>query len=226
MDEIRLSAEKRIGTGKGTSRQLRMKGFIPGVLYGPEVEPFSLSLNNKELAALMRTGNSSRKLIDLLVNGENDSRKVIIRDLQRDPVSGDFKHVDLYQVSMKKKLTVPVRIHLIGTPEGVKLGGILQHIIREIEVECLPTDIPDRIDLDVSSLMIGDVIHVSELSLEKVEILDNPKRTIVTVVPPTVIKTAAETAAEAGVVEGEEVAEGEGEGTAEGEEKKEDEGKE
>lgn len=220
MDEIKLIAERRDGVGKGTARKLRARGLMPGVVYGPETEAQPVSINIKELAALLRAQGGTGKLIDLNLNNEKEPRKVIIRELQREPVTGGYEHVDFYQVSMKKKLNMTVRVHLTGTPEGVKLGGILQHILRDLEIACLPIDIPDRIELDVSKLEIGDSIHVSHIQLDKVDILTPPVRTIVTVVPPTVIKVAEAAAGEG--AEGE-AAEGEAaEGAAEGEEKKEE----
>jgi len=235
MEEIKLTATKREGTGKGDARKLRTTGFIPGILYGPEIDPAPISVNALELSAMYRQQGTSSRLINLNFDGENNDRMVIIREIQRDPVKGTLRHVDMYQVSMTKKLNITSRITLVGTPAGVKLGGILQHIIRDIEISCLPTDIPDKIEVDVSELEIGDSIHVSDISLDKVEILIAPQRTIATVVPPTVVKTAAEEAAEAAEAEGEELAEGEegaegeakpeGEGEAKADEKK-DEGKE
>ena len=219
MEDIKLIAERRDGVGKGVARKLRAGGKIPGVIYGPETESLPVTVNVKELAALLRAQGGTGKLIALNLNDEPAPRKVIIRELQRDPVSGDFEHVDLYQVSMKKKLNLTVRIHLNGVPEGVKLGGILQHILRDLEIACLPDNIPDRIELDVSSLEIGDSIHVKDIKLENVDIMNNLAQTVVTVVPPTVIKVAETAAAEG--EEGEKV-EGEAAEGAEGEEKKEE----
>ena len=226
MEEIKLTAERRDGVGKGVARKLRADGRIPGVIYGPETDSFPVSINTKNFAALLRSQGGTGKLIDLAVDGEDTPRKVIVRELQRDPVTGAFEHVDLYQVSMKKKLNMTARIHLVGTPEGVKLGGILQHVVRELDIACLPMDIPDRIELDVSKLEIGDSIHVSDIEVDKVDVLTNPTRTVVTVVPPTVIKVAEEIAAaegeEAEAAEGEavegEAAPAEGEGEAKKEE--------
>lgn len=221
MEDVKLTAARRVGAGKGGARKLRATGFIPGILYGPEIEPAQISVNVLELRALYRREGASGKLINLDFDNENNGRKVIIRDIQRDPITGVFRHIDLYQVSMTKKLNITTRIELVGTPAGVKLGGILQHILRDIEISCLPSDIPDKIEVDVSEMEIGDSIHVSEISLDKIEILIAPGRTIATVVPPTVVKTAAEEAAEA--AEGEEGEEGEegveGEEGAEGEAK-------
>jgi len=231
MDEIRLTAEKRDSVGKGNARKLRAKGFIPAVLYGPEIDPASVSINTREISTLLRTTGAANKLIDLNISGEDNGRKVIIRELQRDPVTGAVKHLDLYQVSMTKKLNITVRVNLVGTPAGVKLGGILQQIVRDMDIACLPLDIPDKIEIDVSKLEIGDSIHVSDISLDKVDIMIAQQRTIATVVPPTVVKTAAEEAAEAAeaeegeeLAEGEEAAEGEAkpEGETEAEDKKEE----
>ncbi len=233
MEAIKLTAAKREGSGKGDARKLRATGLIPGILYGPEIDPAPISVNALELGAMYRRQGTSSRLIDLEFNNEKNGRKVIIREVQRDPVTGVFRHVDLYQVSMTKKLNITARIQLVGTPAGVKLGGILQHILRDIEISCLPSDIPDRIEIDVSALEIGDSIHVRDISIKKVDILANPTRAIATVVPPTVVKTAAEEAAEAAeaeaaeveAVEGEEAAEGEAKPEGEAEAKKE-EGKE
>ncbi len=219
MEAIKLTATKREGTGKGDARKLRATGFIPGILYGPEIDPAPISVNALELGALYRQQGTSSRLINLDFNGEKNGRMVIIREVQRDPVTGVFRHVDLYQVSMTKKLNITARIQLVGTPAGVKLGGILQHILRDIEISCLPSDIPDRIEIDVSALEIGDSIHVRDISMEKVDILANPTRAIATVVPPTVVKTAAEEAAEAAEAEAAEVEAVEGEEAAEGEAK-------
>ena len=196
MQEIKLNVAKREGVGKGVARKVRRAGFIPGILYGPEVEPLPVSVNTRELAALLRRFGHATKLIDMNLEGEGNARKVLIRELQTDPVTGEYLHVDLYQVSMSKKLYISTPVYLTGTPAGVKLGGILEHVTREIEISCLPADIPERIEIDVSGLEIGESVHVKDIKLERVDILTDLHQTIATVVPPTVIKTAAETAAE------------------------------
>jgi large subunit ribosomal protein L25 len=197
MEQIRLAIEKRGDIGKGAARKIRRDGYTPGILYGPETEAFPISVKTLELAALFRTHGHASKLIDLDMEGDEKPRKALIREIQRDPVTGQYRHIDIYQVSLSKKLHLSTRLRLTGTPAGVKLGGILEHIIREIEIACLPDDIPDKIEVDVSHLDIGDSIHVSDIAVDKVDILTNPKRTIATVVPPTVVKAAAEEAAAA-----------------------------
>lgn len=222
MKEITLVAEKREGRGKGASHRVRRDGSIPGIIYGPEIEPVTVAVKTNELSNLIRREGRTNMLIDLNVGGENSPRKVIIRELQRDPVTGSPKHIDLYQVSLKRKLNLAVTVNLIGIPDGVKnAGGILQQVRREIEIDCLPTAIPDNIEIDVSEMNIGDSIHVEDISIEGVEIITEQRLTIATVVPPTVIKVAEEVA-----VEGEEGEEGEeveeGAEPAEGEAKPED----
>ena len=223
MKEVRLTAEKRDGIGKGVARQSRLNGFVPGVVYGPETESFPITMKATDLDAFLRHHGRSNVLIDLDVTGMPGERKVLIRELQRDPVRGTPRHVDMYQVSMQKKINLSIGVELVGMPEGVKLGGILQHVIRELDIACLPTDIPENVRLDVSELQIGDSLHVSDIAIEKVEILANANRTVVTVVPPTVVKVDEPTAEEKAEGEGAEPVEGEApaEG-AEGEAKKEE----
>ncbi len=214
MKEIRLTAETRQSIGKENARKVRRTGMIPGILYGPEIEPLPLSLKTSDLAGLIRHEGRTNMLLDLDLANDKKARKVIIRELQRDPVTGAFKHVDLYQVSMKKKLHLSVHVYLTGTPAGVKsAGGILEHVTRDIEIACLPSDIPERVEIDVSALEIGDSVHVGNLKVDNVDILTDLRQTIATLVPPTVIKTeAAPAAAEA--VEGAEAAPAEGEEAA------------
>ena len=226
MKEITLIAEKRGSKGKEASHKVRRDGNIPGVVYGPETKPVMVAVKTNELSNLIRREGRTNMLIDLNVGGENSPRKVIIRELQRDPVTGTPKHIDLYQVSLKRKLNLAVTVNLVGVPDGVKnAGGILQQVRREIEIDCLPTAIPDNIEIDVSEMNIGDSIHVDDISIEGVEIITEQRLTIATVVPPTVIKVAEEVAEEG--VEGEEAEEGAepAEGEAKPEDAKAEEGK-
>lgn len=226
MEDIRLNAEKRTTTGKGEARKTRVDGLLPGVLYGPETDSLAITLKTRELEALLRKHGNTNMLIDLDLQDDSEKeRKVLIREIQRDPIRGTLKHIDLYQVSMTKKITMSIGLNLVGTPEGAVLGGIVQHILRELDVSCLPGDIPPTVEVDISAMNVGDSIHVSDLELDKVEILTNPARTIVTVVPPTIIKSATEEAEGEEAAEGEEGAEGaaaEGETPADGDAPKEE----
>ncbi len=232
MKELNLTVQKREGTGKGPNRRLRQAGDVPAIVYGPETAPIPVRVNYRVLYRLMH-GIHLNTLINLDIEGDGGpARKVIIRELQKNPVSGDLIHIDFHSVAMDRPITVTVPVRTIGIPVGVKtFGGIVEHIQRDITISCLPAHIPEEVTLDISELNVGESLHVSNLVLENVTILDESTRTLVTVVAPTVVKSAAEEAAAAAAegegVEGEavegEAAEGEaaeGEEKAEGKDKK------
>ncbi len=216
MKELSLTVEKRDGIGKGENRRLRKAGDIPAVVYGPEAEPIPVKVNYRTLYRLMH-GVALNTIVDLTIEGEDSKeRKVLIRNLQKDPVSGDLLHLDFLHIPLDKPITLTIPVKAIGVPTGVKdMGGIVEHILREVTISCKPTDIPGEVEIDISSLSIGESIHVSDLEIKKAKILTDPRRTIVTVVAPTVVKAAAEEAAE----EAEEGEEAEGAEGEEGEEK-------
>jgi large subunit ribosomal protein L25 len=222
MKELNLTVEKRDGTGKGPNRRLRRDGEIPAVVYGPDTAPIPVKVNYQNLYRLMHNV-PMNTIINLAITGDDGpARKVLIRELQKNPVTGSLVHLDFHHIPMDKPIALTVPVTAIGTPIGVKtFGGIVQHVRREIDISCLPSDIPDRVEIDISELNIGDSVHVSDIKLDNVTILTNPSRTVVSIVAPTVIKSAA---AEGEEAEGEKAAEGEeapeGEAKA-GEEKKE-----
>ena len=217
MKEIAVAARKRTEGGKGPARRVRQDGFIPGIIYGPETEPVSVAVNEKEFRSSMK-GVEGTSLIDLNVDG--DHRKVVLREIQRDPVTSRVIHVDFHAISMNKPINVAVPIHYIGTPIGVKTdGGIMQVTMRELEVSCLPTSIPDHLDIDVEELRIGESIHVSDVTIPEAKILSETRRTIVVIAAPTVHKEEVAEEVEGEEVEGEAV-EGEGEAAADGAEAK------
>jgi len=233
MKEILLEAKRRTKTGKEIAKKLRKEGFIPAVLYGPGDEPLPLQIESGSLNSILRSGSGENVIITLNISpdasagGERDERKnVLIREIQHDPVLGNILHVDFQHILLTKKISIRVPVHLVGIPVGVqKDGGILQHVLRELEIECLPADIPEKVELDVSALMIGDSIHVRDIKLDKVEILSDPESSITTVVPPTVFKEevvpAAEEAKEPEVIGEKKAEEGEEEKVEEGKEAKE-----
>jgi len=190
MREIMLKAKARDKFGKEHVKKLRRKGVIPAVVYGAEISPLPLEVEAKSFHALLRSGLGENVIITLNIDDpKNGDKKVLIREIQRDPVLGNILHIDFQQISLTKKLTINVPVHLVGTPLGVQQdGGILQHVLRELEVECLPTDIPEKIEVDVSNLKIGDSIHVGDIKLEGAELLSDPQGSIVSVVPPTIFK--------------------------------------
>jgi len=187
-----LKGACRRGIGKGVARKLRQTGSIPAVYYGRGEDPIVLTVVVKELEEVILKAEGSNVIVDLKVDGDGGSdRKALIREIQRDPVGGHILHLDLQHISLTERITVEVPIVLTGIPIGVKDGGgILEHLLREVEVECLPTDIPSRLEIDVSALNIGDSLHVSDLKTEKATILTEGERPIAAVVPPTVLEEA------------------------------------
>jgi large subunit ribosomal protein L25 len=189
-----INARSRDGRGKGAARQTRRDGRIPGVLYGHGEDSVPLSVDANELHRLVHTISIENTIVDLDM-GSGEPYKVLIRELQRHPFRDEFVHIDFFHVAMDEQIQVDVPIVLIGTPTGVKnKGGVMDHQLRELEVFCLPGSIPERVELDVSHLDIGDSIHVSDIQLPDVEILTDLDRSVVAVLAPTVIE--AEEAAE------------------------------
>lgn len=222
MAEIVVAAERRTESGKNVNRRLRAKGMIPGVLYGAAKQAIPVSVSPKEITAILRSASGENTLFDLDVQGSK--RKVILKEFQLEPVKGSLLHADFYEVALDKLLEVKVHVELKGTPVGVKVqGGILDFVTRELEVECLPTDIPERIEVDVTGLELGKHVRVSELALPaKVKVLTEPDVVIAHVVAPRAEEAPA-AAAEAAPAEGEAAAEPEvikkGKAEVEGEEK-------
>jgi len=209
MKEVTLEVHARSTSGKGVARKLRAAGRLPAVIYGQKEEPTPIELDQHKFAATMRQAAGEKMLLSLNVDGSTSDKKAIIKDIQRDPVSGKMLHIDFQHISLTEKIKTEVPIKLIGTPTGVKdFGGIMTFNLRKVNVSCLPTDIPDAFEINVEEMKINDSLHISELDAGKVEILDDPEETVVSVIPPTVIKEDVVEEGEEGV-EGEEGAEGE-----------------
>ncbi len=211
-----LKSTRRDGVGKGVARRLREAGNVPAIYYGRGETPVAISVQAKELELLLHGASGSNVIVDLKVEGaEAADRKAILREVQRHPVRGTILHVDLQHISLSERITVEVPIVLVGVPTGVKDGGgILEHNLREVEVECLPTEIPEKFAVDVSHLNIGDSVHVSDLVIGNVKVNTEAERTVATVVPPTVleeVKPAEGTPAEPELVKKEKGSEEEGE---------------
>jgi large subunit ribosomal protein L25 len=209
MERPVLSAEIREGVGKGKARKLRAKGLIPAVFYSPKSQSIPLVINSKDFVKTLQTEAGENVLIDLNIQkGDQADRKVVmVKEIQIDPLQGTTLHTDFYEVAMDEIVTVEVPIHLVGKPEGMKIGGILEQIRRVIQIQCLPGNIPKSIEVDVSSLKIGDSIHVQDIQVEKAKILSDTNFTIATVVPPVVEEKKVEEEVVAEAVEGEEVKE-------------------
>ena len=185
-----LNGEPRTGVGKSIAKKLRAAGRIPAVYYGRGEAPIAVVVNAKDVDALLHGASGANVIVDLQLSGAGTAdRKALIREIQRDPVQGNILHLDLQHISLTERITVEVPIELVGVPTGVKDGGgILEHLLREVEIECLPTDIPAHLDVDVTALNIGDTLHVSDIKAERVVILTEADRAIAAVVPPTVLE--------------------------------------
>ena len=219
MERPVLTAEIREGIGKEKAKKLRLQGLIPAIFYGPRSQTIPLVIQSKDLAKALQTEAGENVLIDLDIRkgAQSDRKVVMLKDIQIDPLQRVTLHTDFYEVTMDEMVTVEVPVHLIGKPEGTKVGGILEQVRRMIQVQCFPGDIPKSIDVDVSALMIGDSSHVQDITVEKAKIISDTNFTIATVVPPVAEEKVVEAVAPE-AVEGAEVKEKE---EAAGEEEKE-----
>ncbi len=208
MERPVLTAEIREGVGKEKAKKLRAKGLIPAIFYGPRSQTIPLVIDSKELVKALQTEAGENVLIDLDIRkGTQSDRKVVmLKDIQIDPLQRKTLHTDFYEVAMDEMVIVEVPVHLMGKPEGTKMGGILEQVRRMIQIQCFPGDIPKSIDIDVSPLKIGDSIHVQDIQVEKAKIISDTNFTIATVVPPVVEEKVVEAVAPE-AVEGAEVKE-------------------
>ena len=185
MERHSIEAELRTETGKGAARKIRRDGLIPGVVYGRGNEPRSIKVDPLDIEKLLH----SNAIFDLTFvgeDGEEDESTVIIKDYQKDVIKEDLLHVDFQFISMDEKITVSVPMKLEGEAEGVRDGGVLQQLLRQIEIDALPAEIPEEITLDISELEVGESLSVSDLELpESVDLVTDKDEVIVTVVTPT-----------------------------------------
>ena len=180
-----LTIKRREGTGKQFAKRLRRQGVVPAILYGgAKNEP--VTVDPKSVLRMIAGHAGTTQLLTLKMDGEGGSRLAIIRAMQFDPVSENLMHVDLQEVSADKPITVRVAVHPVGEAVGVRdTKGILNLVLHEVSVSCLPTVIPERIDADVSGLAIGDVLTIADLSVpEGVRVLNDPGQAVATVSPP------------------------------------------
>jgi len=214
-----IEAEAREDFGKNAARRLRRSGRVPCVVYGGGGPAIPISVDPRGISGIVHSQGGHNVLLTLEVKGKAPAR-VMLRDWQLEPVRGNVLHVDMIRISADTRLTLKVPIHLIGEPKGVKVqGGILEFVLREVEVECLPDDIPERINVDITELMIGRNLRVSDLALgERVKAVTDLNQVVVHVVALRAEeeKPAEEAVAEAAAAEPEVIKKGKAE--AEGEE--------
>lgn len=183
MERHSIEAELRTETGKGAARKIRRNGLIPGVVYGRGNEPRSIKVDPLDIEKLLH----SNAIFDLTFVGEDgEESTVIIKDYQKDVIKQDLLHVDFQFISMDEKITVSVPMHLEGEAVGVRDGGVLQQLLREIEIDTLPAEIPEEITIDISELEVGESLSVADLDLpEGIDLVTDSDEVIVTVVTPT-----------------------------------------
>jgi len=199
LDRIELKAVSRAGRGNGPARALRREGQVPATLYGPGSEPQALAIVERDLDKIVKQGSLGRKIVNLDIDEGKATKLAMIKELQTNPVSKALLHVDLYEIAMDRKIKVHVPVVAVGKAKGVELGGILQVVRRELEVFCLPANIPQSITLDISDLGIGDSIHVNEIPTEGLfEIPHDQNFTVITINAPQreVVETEGEEEAE------------------------------
>jgi len=183
-----LKTTQRNTFGKGSARALRRQGLIPAVLYGPKRDSVPLTISPLDLDKIYKDSGSERVILNLKIeNGGTQKATVVVKEVQASPVTGQYLHIDFYEISLNEEIVVNVPVEVTGRSKGVERGGFLQVVRHELEISCLPTDMPDKIEIDVTSLDIGDSIHIGEVNLgDKVKLLADTGLTVATVVPPTV----------------------------------------
>jgi len=181
MAEVTLEVSRREATGKGVATKLRQQGKIPAVVYGGHRDPVAITVERKAVSDLIQKSEHGLRSIFLLkMSGTDQQRHAMIKDIQIDPISRKMTHIDFVRVIMDEVVRVTVPVRLNGTPEGVKEGGILDWQVRDLHVECLPTAIPDSIEVEISSLGLHDYIRISDLKLpEGMKVFDDPERVVV-----------------------------------------------
>ncbi|MCD6213782.1 MAG: 50S ribosomal protein L25/general stress protein Ctc [Candidatus Desulfofervidus sp.] len=195
MGDILLKAQVREKTGKEISRKLRAQGLIPAILYGPSTQPIPLVVNPIAVLKVLEKEQSASSFLDLEITDGKTSqvKKALIKDVDFHPATDQLIHVDFYEITVGKELTLEVPIVIVGKAKGVEKGGILEQNLRELTISCLPKLVPSHIEIDVANLDIGDSIHVADISVaEGIKIENDPQVPVVTLVAPEEVKAEAE----------------------------------
>ena len=220
-ERVKLEVQTRDARGSADVRRMRKQGLIPGVIYGGGNDPAAISVPERVLRKALTGAGGLHAILDVVVQGDGNggARPAILKDYQQDVITGRVTHIDLHQVRLDRPIQASVVVQLIGEPAGVKEGGVLSQVSREITVEALPMEIPEHIDLDVSEMLVGDTLRLADVRpIEGVTFLDDPEETVLaSVSAPTVFEEPELEEPEEGVElpEGEEAPEGEGEAPAE-----------
>jgi large subunit ribosomal protein L25 len=191
MEQIKIKAQKREETGKRVTKDLRKQGIIPAVVYRKGQETLPVSISERELIHALHTEAGENVIINLQISGtekKNQNKTVIIKEIQHHPIKGNLLHIDFNEISLTETITVKVPIETKGEAMGVKRdGGVLEHMLWELEIECLPTEIPEKIEVEVEKLEIGGAIHVKDLIVpSSIKVLNDPEAMVVAVEPPRI----------------------------------------
>jgi large subunit ribosomal protein L25 len=221
-ERIRLEVQEREKRGSRESRRLRKDGVIPGVLYGRGHKPHPICVSERELRRVLTGGHGLHAILDVVLAGQKSTHSSVLKDYQVDPIRGKIEHFDLQEVRLDQAIQTTVVVELVGESAGTKAGGVLSQVTREIRVEALPLEVPERIELDVSAMEVGDTLRLSDLPpREGVTFLDDPETVLATVTVPTKVEEPEPEELEEGeeveVPEGEEAPEGAAEAPVEGE---------
>ncbi len=197
--QVKLKAERRSDTGRSAARKLKGRGIVPAVIYGAKDKPQPLQVSARDINAMLSHASGENFLVELEIDGEKSNRMALVQEVQHSPVGGDILHVDFHAISMDEKIHAEVPLETIGVANGVKnFGGLLEQSLRSLPVECLPSDLPDRVIVDVSAMNIGDSIHVRDIQLPSgVTARVPPDLTALSVLAPAVEEEAVPVAAEA-----------------------------
>jgi large subunit ribosomal protein L25 len=204
-DRFKLEVQKRESRGSRRTRRLRAEGLVPGVLYG-DGQSRAIVVQERDLRAAVTGPSGMHAILDVVVDGESKVHPSVLADLQQDPLRGTVSHIDLREVRLDRPIQATVSVQLVGEAEGVKVGGVLSLVTRELHVEALPMEIPEHVDADISGLEIGDALRLEEIpAIENVTFLDDPHDTVIATVsaPRAIVEPEVEVAEE-----GEEAAEG------------------
>lgn len=192
-ERVRLGVKERDARGSAESRRLRAQGLIPGVLYGGGKTPHPFCVEERELRHVLTGDHGLHAILDVVFDGQKAEHHAVLKDYQLDPTRARLLHIDLHEVRLDKPIHAQVVVELVGESEGMKEGGVLTQVAREVNVEALPMEVPDRLELDISSMAIGDSMRLSDLRVpEGVTFLDDPETVLATVTPPTKVELPEE----------------------------------
>jgi len=188
MEKVLIEAQKRDKIDKASRSALRKEGKVPAIFYSKHHDPLPVQVSERAIHPLVFT--SKTHLITLNVEG-HEELECIIKDVQFDPTTEKIVHVDLLGLKKGEKIEIEVPVQLVGSPIGIKEGGVLQHTLHKVNIECLPTDIPEHIEIDVTNLKLGHAIHIADLKYDNITVLNNPESIVASVTHPKVEKEAA-----------------------------------